>query len=274
MGEEKIKDTDRDSLERERRHHDQWASGIDLSAIDVRAAFEASTAPENRFIMQRLGDLRGKRVLDLGSGAGEAAVYFALQGAEVVAADISPGMIEVSARLAGMHDVTITGHVLNAMSPELPEESFDIVYAANLLHHTDPAHTLGVMHRLLRPGGKACFWDPLKHNPVINVYRRMATEVRSEDENPLDLNETLRTVRSMFKSVEYDAFWLCTLWIFLRFYLIERVDPNRERYWKKIFTDEPRLRPTYLRLERLDRYLKKLPFMKRMCWNVAVVATK
>jgi len=270
----KEKDMPGDSLERERMHHDRWASGLDLSSIDVRGAFEYSTAPENRFILGRLGDLRGKRVLDLGSGAGEAAVYFALQGADVTAADISPGMIEACGKLAAMHGVTVAGHVMDAMDPGLPEGSFDIVYAANLLHHTDPAHTLGVMHRLLRPGGRACFWDPLRHNPVINVYRRMATEVRSEDENPLDLDRTLKTVRSIFSGFEYDTFWLSTLWIFLRFYLIERVDPNEERYWKKILTDESRLRKTYRRLEGLDRYLKKLPFMKRMCWNIAVVATK
>ena len=60
----------------------------------------------------------------------------------------------------------------------------------------------------------------------------------------------------------------------MRFYLIERVHPNDERYWKKILTDEPRLRSTYMRLERLDGYLKKLPLARRMCWNIAVVATK
>lgn len=264
---------DERALERERTHHDQWASELDLGAIDVTGAFEASTAPENRFIMQRLGEIRGKRVLDLGCGAGEAAVYFALQGADVVAADISPGMVEAARRLAAMHGVSLTGHVLNAMEPDLPEGSFDIVYAANLLHHTEPAGTLEVMYKLLVPGGRACFWDPLKHNPVINVYRRIASGVRSEDERPLSIN-IIKTVRSMFSSVDYDTFWLSALWIFLRFYLIERVDPNKERYWKKIFTDEERLRPLYLRLERMDRYLKKLPLMKSMCWNIAVVARK
>jgi SAM-dependent methyltransferase len=129
------------------------------------------------------------------------------------------------------------------------------------------------MHRVLKPGGKACFWDPLRHNPVINVYRRMATEVRTEDEMPLDIN-LVRYVRSLFSETAYDTFWLAALWIFLRFYLIEKVNPNEERYWKKIILEQERLQPSYQRLERWDYWMKKLPFMKRMAWNLAVVATK
>jgi len=60
----------------------------------------------------------------------------------------------------------------------------------------------------------------------------------------------------------------------LRFYLIEKVNPNQERYWKKIIIEQERLKPEYRRLEKLDRLLKKIPLMKRFAWNIAVVATK
>jgi SAM-dependent methyltransferase len=129
------------------------------------------------------------------------------------------------------------------------------------------------MHRVLKPGGKMCFWDPLRHNPVINVYRRIATEVRTEDETPLHIN-IVQDVRRLFTTTQFDTFWLATLWIFLQFYLIEKVNPNQERYWKKIILEQDRLGPTYRRLERFDRFLKKLPFVRRMGWNLAVVATK
>ncbi|HEY9661283.1 MAG TPA: SAM-dependent methyltransferase, partial [Allocoleopsis sp.] len=122
-------------------------------------------------------------------------------------------------------------------------------------------------------GGVACFWDPLKHNPIINVYRRIATKVRTEDEMPLDIS-LVKFVQSQFSQTVYDTFWLATLWIFLQFYLIEKVDPNQERYWKKIIIEQERLAPQYLRLEKLDRYFKKLPLIKRYAWNLAVVARK
>ena len=39
--------------------------------------------------------------------------------------------------------------------------------------------------RALKPGGMFFSYDPLTYNPLINVYRRMATAVRTTDEAPL-----------------------------------------------------------------------------------------
>ena len=262
------------TLERERQFHDTWAAAIDVDGICVADYFEACTAPENRFILRQMGDIQGKKLLDLGCGAGENSVYFAKKGAHCVATDYSPGMVEVALQLAERYGVEIEGCTANAMALEFPDNSFDLVYASNLLHHIpDPKMALKEMHRVLKPGGKACFWDPLKHNPVINVYRRMATEVRTDDETPLDIN-IVNYINSLFSETTYDTFWIATLWIFLRFYLIEKIDPNKERYWKKIIIEQARLKPEYRRLEKLDRVLKKIPLMKRLAWNIAVVATK
>jgi len=261
------------SLSRERDFHDRWADQIEISEIDVVKQFEGATAPENRFILGELGDVRDRLLLDLGCGAGENSVYFARKGARCVAADYSPRMVERALDLARHWKVSIEGCVVNAMEIDCPDDTFDIVYAANLLHHVDPERALREIHRVLKPGGKACAWDPLRHNPLINVYRRMATEVRSVDEHPLDIR-IVRFIESLFAHVTWDTFWLATLWIFVRFYLIERVDPNRERYWKKIIVEEERLRTTYGRLESWDRMVKRLPGCKRLAWNLAFVATK
>ena len=261
-------------LRKEQDFHDRWAAAIDVEGIRVKDYFEACTAPENRFILQQLGDVRGRSLLDLGCGAGENSVYFAAQGAQCVAADYSPGMVEVALKLAEANGVQVEGRVINAMEIDYPDNSFDIVYASNLLHHIpDPQLTIREAHRILKPGGQLCFWDPLKHNPVINVYRRIATKVRTEDETPLDI-EIVRFIQTQFSQTHYDTFWLATLWIFLQFYLIERVSPNEERYWKKIILEQDRLRPEYNRLEAADRLLKRLPWLKRYAWNLAVVATK
>ncbi|NBO31044.1 MAG: class I SAM-dependent methyltransferase [Cyanobacteria bacterium WB6_1B_304] len=263
-----------DTLTKERDFHNQWATAIDVDGICVKDYFEACTAPENRFILHHLGNVNGKLLLDLGCGAGENSVYFAKQGAHCIASDYAPGMVEVALKLAKLNGVEVEGKVINAMAIDFPDNTFDVVYAANLLHHIpEPTLVIQEIYRVLKPGGKLCFWDPLIHNPIINVYRRMATKVRTDDETPLNIN-LLKFVRSHFVHTNYDTFWLATLWIFLKFYFIERVDPNKERYWKKIIAEYERLEAEYLFLEQLDRGLKKIPFIKRYAWNIAVVATK
>jgi SAM-dependent methyltransferase len=259
---------------KEREFHDSWAAAIDPDGICVRDYFEACTAPENRFIRQHLGDARDRLLLDLGCGAGENSVYFALQGAKCVAADYSPAMVELALTLAARNGVEIQGCTTNAIALDFADNTFDIVYAANLLHHLpDPKIALREMHRVVKPGGKVCFWDPLIHNPTINLYRHIARNVRTDDECPLAI-EIVDFVETLFTEVTWDTFWLATLWIFIQFYLIERVNPNQERYWKKIILEHHRLKPQYQRLESCDRYLKKIPGMKRWSWNLAVVATK
>ena len=81
---------------RESCFHDAWASDTPLDQILLRECFESPTAVENRFILQLMGPLRGKKLLDIGAGLGESSVYFALQGAEVTTVDISPAMVETA----------------------------------------------------------------------------------------------------------------------------------------------------------------------------------
>ena len=258
----------------EREFYDQWASKINLHSIDVYSYFEGSTSPENRYILKHLDTLEGKEVLDLGCGAGENSVYFAKKGANCVAADISPKMVKVALEFATKHDMSIEGKVINAMEIDFSDNTFDIVYAANLLHHVNPSILLKEAYRVLKPGGKLCFWDPLRHNPIINIYRRIVKDLRTVDEIPLDIR-IVDEVRSLFSHVEYDTFWYLSLWIFIKFYIFERVDPNKEPYWKKIITEESRLRKQYYKLERFDNFIKeKFPALKRFAWNIAVIATK
>ncbi len=254
--------------------HDGWAGSIDPDKVLVDEFFEACTSPENRIILEKLGDVRGRNILELGCGAGEASVYFAKLGALVTATDISGGMLEVVGRVAERHRVVV--QICKCFSDNLPfeDESFDIVYAANLLHHVELEQTLAEARRVLRDGGIFVCWDPLAHNPLINVYRRMATQVRTVDEHPLEMSD-LKCFRAFFSQVTYEATWFFTLWIFLRFYLIERIDPNKERYWKKILLEHKRLEPMYRGLELCDRLLLSLfPFLKRYCWNIVVICKK
>ncbi len=256
----------------EERFHDEWGKAIDPSTVPVIASFEACTAPENAHIMRWLGDVRGLRVLDLGCGAGEAATYFALRGAEVTATDLSSGMLEVTRRVAYRHGVQVRCVQARGEQLAFPDGAFDIVYTANLLHHVDLSRTLPEICRVLRPDGRFVSWDPLRHNPLINIYRRIASAVRTEDETPLSIHD-VDAFRDYFGDVEHRCFWLASLWIFVRFFVIERVHPSKERYWKKIILEADRLARSYTRLSRIDNWLlRRIPWLQRMCWNVVICA--
>jgi ubiquinone/menaquinone biosynthesis C-methylase UbiE len=259
--------------QREEDFHDQWAAEMDVSELLVVESFEADTALENQYVLDVLGPLRGKRVLELGCGAGEGAVYFALQGCDVSATDISQGMLDVAQRLAAHHAVSIRTDKMPAELLRYEDESFDVVYGNGVLHHVDFRKAIVETARVLRPGGQAVFIEPLSYNPVINAYRHIARTVRTEDERPFvfaDLDEMI----PHFGKGHHKEFWLSTLSIFLYFYLVERSDPSKERYWKKVIKDAPRYRGVFAVLDQLDAVLLKLPLLRYLCWNTVIVLEK
>jgi len=198
---------DSDLHDSAREFHDAWAASECADGVEIDAAFEAITAPENRFILQLLGDLRGRKLLDVGTGLGESAIYFAKLGAEVTAIDISPKMIELCAENARRHGVSLTTHVAVGEDLGLPADRFDVVYAANVLHHIhDRDRFMANVREVLKPGGMFVAWDPMKYNPAINVYRSKATDVRTPDEMPLGVDDLRRTKR-YFPDLRHPPFW-------------------------------------------------------------------
>ena len=61
------------------------------------------------------------------------------------------------------------------------------------------------MKRALKPGGMFFSYDPLAYNPLINVYRRMATAVRTPDESPLRISD-IKLARKYFSRVQHREF--------------------------------------------------------------------
>ncbi|MEO5959778.1 MAG: class I SAM-dependent methyltransferase, partial [Opitutaceae bacterium] len=255
----------------EEAFHDEWAATEDVTQIDVRRRNEACTAPEMRHLRSALGDLRGKELLDIGCGLGEASVYFALEGARVTATDVSPGMCDATRRLAEANRATLTTHVSAAEDLRLGARQFDVIYTGNTLHHADLEATMDRLLPHLRADGTFVSWDPVAYNPLINLYRRIATQVRTPDEHPLRLRD-VRSIASRFAIVEVRWFWLTTLLVFVCMVAVQGRNPNRERFWKKVVDEADDWAWLYRPLERFDRVLLKcLPFLRPLCWNVVIV---
>lgn len=261
----------------EKKFHDRWAHRIRDKDVNYLGAFLAETASENKFALDSIGDIKGKRILDLGCGMGDASLFFASQGASVTSVDISPEMIRVVRRLAKKHNLSkrIKARPMLAEKLELPAEYFDFVFGNGILHHVYTDKALLEVFRVLKKGGKAAFVEPLKHNPAINVYRRISTEVRTPTEKPIDFNQLDHLTKARFKKMSHREFHLFTLLIFVWFYLIEGVSPNRERYWKKIINDSHRISKPFLFLRSIDQKLLNLvPGLGRFYWNTVIIYEK
>ncbi len=259
---------------KEAEFHDSWASQEDIDDISFQKAFQPFTAPENSEILRWMGNLKGQKILELGAGLGEASLFFASQGAKVTATDISPGMLEVVRQRAQKVGVHVDLQVVSANGlTGIADNSFDMVYAANLLHHVNIEQCVQEAHRVLKPGGTAYFWDPLQYNPVINIYRRIATQVRTSDEHPLRKID-IQSIRRQFSEVELKHYWLSAMVVFLKFVIIDRHNPNKVRYWKKILSDYEDLK--WLRFfHQIDQILFSLiPPIKWWAWNVTIRAKK
>lgn len=260
--------------ESESEFHDGWANSINISELDVPLNFTAITAAENRYCIEKMGNLKGKRLLDLGCGAGETSVYFAMQGADVTAVDISEGMIKVVNKLASRHDVQVDARAMLAEDLKFDDGTFDIVFGNGVLHHTYRPAAYEEVNRVLKPGGIGIFIEPLSYNPVISVYRRIAQAVRTEDEKPFNFRD-FKKLNHIFERVEHKEFWVAALWIFVRMFAVERLHPAKYRYWKHIITHHERYASLYQKLRRIDDWLlPRVPFLGRLAWNTVIVLKK
>jgi SAM-dependent methyltransferase len=255
---------------KEAEFHDQWAAGRDLGDTLVEEPFTAVTGIENQHIQEAFGDVRGKRILDYGCGAAEGGIYFAKRGASVVGVDVSPKMLDLGQDLARAHGVAIETRVVDSDRIPAADGEFDLIYGNGVLHHVPHDTAIPELARVLKRTGTGCFIEPLPYNPVINVYRRLAKEMRTDDERPVTFAQ-IEAFKSHFTRVEHEEFWLTTLSVFLKFYLWDRADPNRERYWKKIYSDAPKLEGFFRPLNALDRrLLRMVPALGRLCWNTVI----
>lgn len=266
-----------DLLRREEEFHDEWAMSENVDDIDVYSLFESFVAMENAYVMQELGDIKGKRILDVGAGLGESSVYFSLKGADVYFNDISPKMGEFAEKLATKHGVKLNFLIAPIERLELHKEFFDIIYCANLIHHVpeqDQDSWIKTMSESLKPGGVLVTSDPLRYNPAINIYREKAEKVRTIDEQPVGF-DILDIYKRHFKTVKHKEFWLTTLWLFVSYYFIRRYDPNEIRYWKRIFKEKKsKIGWWFMPLKALDSVLLSLPGVKKLAWNIVIISRK
>lgn len=106
-----------------------------------------------------LEDLKGKKVLELGSGAGGHSALFAKYGAIMTSADITFSRAKATqVKFDLMGDLAIGCQSMQSDAENLPfaDDTFDIVYSNGVLHHTpNTEKAIEDVYRVLKPGGQA-----------------------------------------------------------------------------------------------------------------------
>lgn len=131
---------------------------------------------EEAVALQRewLGDLRGKRVLEIGCGAGNILTMEIAQAAgEYVGVDLQADQVrrlQEKLAAAGLaHARAQTGDVLKA---DGTEGVFDVIYAGSVLHaFADIDGAARVFRRLLKPGGVLVAWEPMNTGWAVKLIR-------------------------------------------------------------------------------------------------------
>ncbi len=202
----------------------------------------------------------GVRVLDLGCGSGDLTLHLLATGAEVVALDLSPGMVDVARQRVEIFGAgtTATFVAVPLEKSGFPDAHFDVIVGRFILHHLDVCDAAVEIARILRPDGRAVFAENSGRNPLLMLARRHVAgrlgvpRLGTEDEHPLHAAD-ITAIGSAFSSIKlrYPVFEFFTIF------------------------DRQVLRFRYRGVSRLlavaDRMIGRIPFLARYSFRVVVV---
>ncbi|GLW27175.1 class I SAM-dependent methyltransferase [Actinoplanes regularis] len=155
-----------------------------------------------------LGDVQGKRILELGAGAAAGARWLHGQGAQAVALDLSAGMLRHAREAASRSGVTVPLVQADALALPFRSASFDIVCTAfgAIPFVADSAAAMREVARVLRPGGswvfsvthpmRWIFWDEPDESGLIarNSYFDRSPYVERDEQGRVSYLEQHRTI--------------------------------------------------------------------------------
>ena len=117
--------------------------------------------------LQVLGEVAGRDILELGSGAAQWSIALARAGARPVALDLSEEQLSRARVLVAEAGVDVPLVHASAEAVPLPDASFDIVFCDHgAMTFADPYRTVPEVARLLRPGGLFAFSD---ESPIMSI---------------------------------------------------------------------------------------------------------
>ena len=240
-------------IEREKQFHDLRYTDDNERQKKVSKFYSITGSITREYEQKLLDNSKNAQVIEYGCGKGSYAFKIAKnQAKSVTGIDISPVALEIAeqqARVENLQD-EIAFKIMNAENLEFAPSSHDLICGSGILHHLDLALAIDSITKVLKPEGKAVFLEPLGHNFLINLYRRLTPSIRSEDEHPL-LEKDLKAIQGNFKQTKIHYFYLTSL-------------------IASLIAGKPGFKTLLRGCEFIDSILLKLPVIRQQAWLVLI----
>jgi len=145
--------------------------------------FEPFTSQFAETAFERLAVSNKEAVLDVGAGAGGAALALARRGASVTAIDASPRMVKRIRDRAAGEGVRVDAREMDGQTLTFERASFDAAYSIfGVILFPDPVRGLIEMRRVVKPGGMVSLvaWTQPENWQLSAQLRAAALEVWPE----------------------------------------------------------------------------------------------
>lgn len=183
-----------------------------LQPIDPRVIERYGILPRahhnKEFRFRVMGDIQGKRILDVGCGGGGNSVLLASLGATVTGIDISPTSVNVARERAAINGLTSRASFICAPLEQASfnRAEFDIVWGDAFLHHVIPRldAVMANIVQWVKPGGMVIFSEPVNRASWLRWLRYRVSVVPvsgTPDERPLEEHE-LQIIRRRVPGIQ------------------------------------------------------------------------
>ena len=140
---------------------------------------------------------RGRRVLEVGCGAGVDLARFAKGGADVVGVDLASSAIDLARANFEQQGLSGEFRVADGEALPFPENAFDLVYAHGVVQYTsNPRRLVDECRRVLKPGGEAVF-QVYNRISWLNALSKLMKVGLEHDDAPVLLKLSIAEFRSL-----------------------------------------------------------------------------